>query len=296
MADDINLPKEYSYIGAFLTMSCNLSCSYCINIHEWKRGTLHNKLKPLDGADWIWCLNRIQNQEDLPITLQGGEPTRHPAFYDIVQGVTRPMDLLTNLQFDTGEFVANVDPKKFWRNAPYASIRASFHPEQMDLRDTVERASFLTDMGFQVGVYMVKVPEQMVIAQEAQERFKDAGVDFRFKDLLGAHNGNVYGEFKYKGAVAGPQLKECACRTKELIIAPNGDVMRCHSDLYNLRPSIGSLLDPSFALDYVFRPCSFYGSCVGCDIKIKTDRFQKFGYTSVDIVMTDPHENPALTM
>ena len=31
------------------------------------------------------------------------------------------------------------------------------------------------------------------------------------------------------------------------------------------------------------RPCDVYGHCNPCDIKVKTNRFQEFGHTSVQI-------------
>ena len=32
-----------------------------------------------------------------------------------------------------------------------------------------------------------------------------------------------------------------------------------------------------------FRPCEFYGDCNPCDVKVKTNRFQIFGHTSVEM-------------
>ena len=53
---------------------------------------------------------------------------------------------------------------------------------------------------------------------------------------------------------------------------------------------IGHLLDPAFETSDLatFRPCPSYGSCVGCDTKIKNDRFQSLDdanqpHTSVEI-------------
>jgi len=41
---------------------------------------------------------------------------------------------------------------------------------------------------------------------------------------------------------------------------------------------IGHLLDPGFRMDdlSLFHPCNFYGRCIGCDTKIKNDRFQSY--------------------
>ena len=66
-------------------------------------------------------------------------------------------------------------------------------------------------------------------------------------------------------------------------MGPNGGVYRCHSDLYEQRPPIGSIIDPEFQIDDHFRPCEVYGHCNPCDIKVKTNRFQVFGHTSVEI-------------
>jgi len=60
-------------------------------------------------------------------------------------------------------------------------------------------------------------------------------------------------------------------------------VYRCHHDLYKGFPHIGNLLEPEFDIEDIFRDCDQYGDCNPCDLKIKTNRFQKFGHCSVDI-------------
>ena len=42
----------------------------------------------------------------------------------------------------------------------------------------------------------------------------------------------------------------------------------------SVKPS-GHILDPDFSLDYMktFHDCSLYGKCIGCDTKLKRDRF-----------------------
>ena len=37
----LKIPKEYKYIGAFLTMRCNLHCSYCNNDFYGKLEDIH---------------------------------------------------------------------------------------------------------------------------------------------------------------------------------------------------------------------------------------------------------------
>ena len=239
----------------------------------------------MSANDWIKALNRIEARDDLPITLQGGEPTVHPAFYEIINAVNKPMDLLTNCMFNIDDFIAKVPTSKFKRNAPYASIRVSYHPEQVNLLTLLPRVQRLHEAGYQIGVWMVEVPDQMHLAEDASFAFKQLGISFKIKELLGEYNGKVYGTYKYANSVDAPKelWKDVLCRSSELLIAPDGSIHRCHSDLYNLREGIGHILDPLFSLDREFRKCFVYGNCSGCDTKVKTNRMQEFGHTSVEV-------------
>jgi len=60
-------------------------------------------------------------------------------------------------------------------------------------------------------------------------------------------------------------------------------IYRCHSDLYEDRESVGNILDPEFEIKDIYRKCNYFGHCNPCDVKLKTNRFQKFGHTSVKI-------------
>ena len=274
----LKIPDSYNYIAIFLILKCQLKCPWCINIMDYNRSKLSEDGEFMTTKKWIDALNRIEAREDLPLSIQGGEPTLHKGFYEIIANVNRPMDLLTNCQFNVSEFMDCVPRWKFSRNAPYASIRVSYHPEQMDLYETIHKVRTLHDKGYQIGVWMIEFPGREQEFLEAKLKFKEAGIDFRGKELLGEYNGKVYGTFKYSNQVP----KKVLCRTTELIVAPDGSVHRCHSDLYNLRPGIGHILDENFKLDREFRECVGDISCNSCDIKIKNNRFQVYGNTSVE--------------
>ena len=85
----IVIPERYNYIAVFLTLACNLRCSYCINAFA----PLDRKSPRMTGADWIAGLNRIVSRPDLPVTLQGGEPSVHPDFIDIVNGIRPDLNI-----------------------------------------------------------------------------------------------------------------------------------------------------------------------------------------------------------
>ena len=78
-------------------------------------------------------------------------------------------------------------------------------------------------------------------------------------------------------------MKRCRCRTSDVIIGPDGGVYRCHHDLYKDFQPIGHILDPEFIIEDRFRECSSFGDCNPCDVKVKTNRFQIHGHTSVEI-------------
>lgn len=281
----IIIPERYNYIAVFLTLSCNLGCSYCINSY----GTLHSQRVLLTGADWARGLNRIISRPDLPMTLQGGEPSLHPEFNAIIKGINAPLelDLLTNLQFDIDRFMAAVPPERLKRAAPYASIRVSYHPEVMEIEPLAARVRRMLDADYSVGIWGVLHPDRVREVEQAAKYCTALGIDFRTKEFLGEYEGVMYGQFAYPPACDGERHPDVTCRTSELLIGPSGDVYRCHADLYAGRAPVGNILAPDFLLDDCFKECSFFGKCNPCDVKLKTDRFQQFGHTSVEILQAD---------
>ena len=49
------------------------------------------------------------------------------------------MDLLTNLAFSVDEFDENVPALKFTKDASYAPIRSSYHPDQDNKDDLIKK-------------------------------------------------------------------------------------------------------------------------------------------------------------
>jgi len=285
MMEPVVIPESYNYIAVFLTLGCQLNCSFCINNYETK-ATLNLRGKMIDGSQWIAGLNRIISRTGLPVTLQGGEPLIHPGFVEIVNGIKPDLeiDVLTNL-YDI-RFVKKflkTNPERIKRDAPYASIRVSYHPEEMEADLLMENVLDLQSKGYSVGVWSVAYPAQMERIEEVKKLFLGAGIDFRLKEFLGEYKRRMYGHYRYKGACDKKFRKYVLCKTTELIIGPDGSVYRCTSDLYEGRESIGSILNPDFHIEDEFRQCDYYGHCNPCDIKLKTDRLQRLGHSSVEI-------------
>jgi sulfatase maturation enzyme AslB (radical SAM superfamily) len=279
---DIYLPERYNYIACFLTLDCNLNCAYCINSFAGDNGV---KSRVISGERWLQGLNRLVCAEDLPITLQGGEPSLHPDFIWILKNIKQSLniDILTNLCFDIDKFINQINPSRLHRKALYPSIRASYHPPYMDLDEFIATVLKMQSAGFSIGIYSILHPEFKQDVLEAQKRCQDLGIDFRTKEFLGEFDGKIYGTYLYPEAMGNTKRKKCLCRTSELIIGPDGSIYRCHHDLYKNSPPIGNLLEPDFKIEDVFRECNQFGNCNPCDIKIKTNRFQIYGHTSVEI-------------
>jgi len=277
------LPIEYNYIAAFLTLECNFNCNYCINFFSRKGRFI--KRKTLSTQNWISILNRLESREDLPVTLQGGEPSLHPGFIKIINGLKSDLkiDILTNLSFSVDEFIDKINPLRLKRCAPYPSIRISFHPLNMDLNEVIVKSLKLQNSGFSLGIYAIEYPWLEPKIAEARKRCKDAGLIFKTKDFLGEYNGKIFGTYSDSKAIGNKNKAKRICRTSELIIGPGGDIFRCHHDLYKNFKPIASLSDPGFKIKYIFRDCNEFGDCNPCDLKIKTNRFQICGHSSVEI-------------
>lgn len=286
---ELPIIDECNYVAAFLTMSCPYRCSYCINEFESGRA----RFQHLSAEDWIAGLSRLANlvrdEGVVPITLQGGEPSVHPGFYEIINGLPERIriDILTNLSFDVQEMIRRVDPRRLKREAPYASIRVSYHPEQAELDELLEKTVRMQEAGFSIGIWGVLHPVQEEIILEAQEKARKMGIDFRTKEFLGFFKGKLYGNYKYPEGCSQGLCKDVLCRTTELIIGPDGHIFRCHHDIYENVNPIGHLLDADFQMGYDFRPCDCFGHCNPCDIKVKTNRLQQFGHTSVEIELPE---------
>lgn len=285
----VEIPESYKYIAAFLTMRCNLNCDFCLN--AFGKNFERKGFKESSGEQWVESLNRLEGRLDLPATLSGGEPFLHKDFIYIINNVDnkRKIDILTNLQWGKAgveRFIEKVNPERLKREAKYASIRASYHPEQMDASILVENAKKLQDSGFSIGIWAVLYPspEQLQAITQMQFRCRDAGIDFRLKDFTGSYNNQIYGNYsKHPRAAFESETKKCLCKTSELLIGTNLDVYRCHRDLYSEQNSAGNLRNSNFKINTEFHSCNNYGNCHPCDVKVKTDYKQELGYTSVDI-------------
>jgi len=209
----MQLPNIFNYIGILITLRCNFKCSYCLN---WRLN--HRKEKDIDY--WLAAIDRLET--DLPITLSGGEPSLHKAFFPLLTNLDKKFDLLTNLSFDIDYFIKNVSVYRFQNDKGYAPIRVSFHPGFSEKINILERVRKLMDAGFRVGLYIVETNENKPIIEFLK---KLDWLDLQVKPYL-------------QHEVKIEEKKKCKCAISELIVGPDGNVYKCHRDLYKGENSI----------------------------------------------------------
>ena len=238
------------------------------------------------AAEWAKGLNRV-DFGDMPLTLGGGEPTLHPEFFGLLENL-RPdikVDLLTNLQFDIGDFMRRTSPARFNSsdNPAYRSIRVSFHPQRMDPFDLTERVAQMQKEGYSIGIFGLNHPDSIKANMLMSELARSEQVYFFVKDFLGSHDGHLHGHYRYPDAI-NSQRQQVDCRTRDILIAPNGDIHRCHRDLYKVEKAVGNITDRGLTIDYKFRPCKNFGDCNPCDVKLRTNRFLQTGDCNVEVI------------
>lgn len=274
----LKLPEGITYIGAFLSLRCNYKCEYCINRH----GHLKAR-KELKAEQWIEGLNQLDINKKLmlPITFSGGEPSKHEGWLQIIKDLGKQfyIDILTNLDFDIDKFMAMIPPGLLQRKVPYACIRVSYHPGFSNIPILLGKIKRLQDRAYDIGLFTIDHPEMAELTREQTEKHD---IDFRLKEMLGEYKGRLYGCFKYPQGLSG-KARKVQCKTTELLIAPDGNIHRCHRDLYAGENKLGNLLDKDLKVEFKFRDCDKYGQCNACDVKLKNNRFQEFGTCSVEI-------------
>jgi len=285
--EPIIIPEDYDYVGVYLTNKCHLACRYCITSHHGSSFGRHG-LSGLNAEQWTKGLNRLKLPKDVPITLQGGEPFLYKDIWKLLENVRHKADILTSLPpfLKKEDFLGLKTLEWNKRSSPYPTIRVSYHKGQNDYKELIERIAGLQDI-LSIGLYYLTYPanteEEIAAIKKYAVKF---GVELRSKEFLGEYNGAMYGSYLYPDAASGRSKGiKVGCRNTVIPIAPDGTVYRCHSDLYFNRKelALGNILDDRMELPKGHLECRNYGLCSECDVKVKTNHYQEFGYTSVDI-------------
>src|SRR3972149_5591700 len=244
--------SNFNYFEIYLTFRCSLSCPYCAN----KFSYLDKDRKELSANEWIDFINNLE-LGDLSISMGGGEPSKYQEFYELLDGIRKDikLDLLTNLQFDVYKFAELVPPRRFTPSfhPAYKAIRVSFHPKQMNPITLVKEVKFLQEEGYSIGIFGLNCPDNIDYNIMMAELARENKVYFFIKEFMGFHNGKLFGHYRYPEGLNKIE-RRVKCRIQEILIAPDGNIFKCHYDLYGGKNEIGNIKDKP-KLEYKFRLC-----------------------------------------
>jgi len=279
----VKVPSNILSIQAFLTYRCGFDCIDCTN-------NLVARKTPrieLSGRQWVEGLSRIDG--NTPVTLRGGEPSEHPGFFEIMEALPAhvPVKLVTNLHFDVAELIGRVSPERMNAHPSWAPIRAIFHLGKSDPDDFLKKVMLLEEGGYRVGVLAMARPGREAELRQRQRWFLNWGVDFRIRPFVGYINGKLVGNFRYPDATGQCDTRQAACRSTELMIAPDGRIYHCRRDCFGENRALGHLLDNDLTITARHSPCANFGVCHPCDVELRPTIFGGNQRTAVEILPLD---------
>lgn len=112
-------------ILSFLTMRCQLHCSYChFEFHPWGFNGYGRKVEVGAEKSWIWWLEQLNRFRPYFLEFTGGEPLLHPGFKNLVAHI--PADSKWAITSNTLLNVDNIELTDCF------AWTASYHYHDMD--------------------------------------------------------------------------------------------------------------------------------------------------------------------
>jgi ADP-heptose:LPS heptosyltransferase/2-polyprenyl-3-methyl-5-hydroxy-6-metoxy-1,4-benzoquinol methylase len=284
---DVILPEKYhdadAYWGAFLTLNCSARCPYCIQRIDQERFLKAAKSYTLlRGSQWLSFLNDLPHRNGQPLAVIGGEPTLHPDFIDILNGlegyrITVTTNLRSPFYQKLQKFIRRLKPRSIVR------FNTSFHPEAISVDDYCRLIAQMKDAGLWVDqVAMVDHPGSNL--ESYRTRFAEHGLTLAAQSFLGYWNGRLYPDPSdrtikndpaehgitdpalYRHAFSARTRRPMRCCSKRFLMAPDGTVYPCHYLLYShSEMHFGSISDGDIRLPEGFFDCPDCGFCNPCD-------------------------------
>ncbi len=228
-------PLEFERIPrVYLTVACNYSCFYCTNALPPR--------KLISAERWIDVLNQLPGDE---VIFTGGEPTLHPGFAQIVNGIKQTqIRAYTNMSWD----VSLLD-----RLEKRIKVFASFHPGQKK-SDTAEaisdKAVELLRRGHRIlDIHSIAANGDL---SEAVEIFARKGLKLRIEPDMWEVMKTIVPD------------RQVSCRIDRYFLGPEGHRYICIKKL-----EVG---DPTGIVGHnrleAELPCHIHGECRPCDVRV----------------------------
>lgn len=257
-------------VQLFITMRCPNHCRYCI-----QKGTNRSGYKEVSVDKWIKYFNETKGDIEF-IGLIGGEPSIYPGFKEFIEALHDKylITVTTNLN---SKFYSDFDSFLQWAKNYRTRWNMSFHPTQMDVKEFINRVLRMRLSGLYVDqVAGVDSPEIKPYLQElcnahigfwlqTPTYIDESGVLHPTKNELtkfGSGEALVNDEARYNYLCGGKKNDVVICHTNKLLIDPEGNIYRCHRDLYTKENSTGNVFSNEHNINMI---CPNIGVCNMCD-------------------------------
>ena len=241
----------------YLILKCNLNCSYCVNEANPKENR-HKEYKLAHADKWIEAINRMNRD----VAFTGGEPTLHPEFIEIVNGIKKELKVIvyTNLVWSdefTDKLISNL-------NRPI-EILASYHPSSGKPEKIIEILKKLREKNvFQGTIHSVGTKQQeKFLIENVRPLFKKEN----FFLTIDKDQFNFFNE----GRCSMKSRRTVHCSGKSIIIAPDGTRYPCVSKMLRMKDPLENIFKENLKGDFYSSVCQDYGFCSPCDMGFKIE-------------------------
>lgn len=254
----------------FITMRCNLNCSYCI-----QKGTDRKSYKEVEVDKWIELL--LEKNDIGSIGLIGGEPTIYKGFKEFIEKlhdkylITVTSNLKSSLFDNFEEFLS-------WSRNYRVRWNLSFHPEKMDVGEFINKIRAMRFCGLYVdqvaGVdseeirpYLTDLCNSHIGFYLQTPTYLDSNGILHPTKLelakFGSGEALINDINKYNYLCGGRKNETVICNVGKLLVDPEGNIYRCHRDLYKKENSIGNVFTKENIVNMI---CPNPGECNPCDL------------------------------
>lgn len=260
----------FDTIQLFITFRCSGNCPYCI------QGPMErNAYKEVSSDKWIDFIRR--HEQGTKIGLIGGEPTLYGGFKDIVEACSEDylITVTTNLK---GPLFNKFDEFLEWARQYRVRWNMSFHPSVLKVSDFINKVTNMRLNGLWVDQVASVDCKDM---EQYHKELCDANIGFWLQtdtsidsegvlhptreelNRFGSGEARINDHARYSYLCDGVNKRVSVfCTTKKLLINPEGEVFRCHRDIYARENALGNIFDNSVVPNYL---CYNLGTCNPCD-------------------------------
>lgn len=230
-------------VRIYLTLECNLSCHYCVNRFLGKI----KKYKLVSGTDWIKAINR----ERRDVAFTGGEPTLHPDFIEIINGIDPKLHVKVYTNFKWNNDFLKRYIKEIKRQVEFYG---SYHPPSGRPEQFIKIVNELKKHNkFNGSIHAIRYRNQEKFLREVSKIFKKKSIDIEIdKDQYEVYD---YCAKKFD--------KKVLCSKKVILIAPDGYRYQCVSKIVRGLYPLENFIKGHISSEKIESIC--FGYCAPCD-------------------------------